>query len=173
MKKDKVLEANQLATIAANLLNDGILEADRTTAKRIFRELEGSRKVTLTHLKMEDGGTVRMDLAMDARAFNGSLNFSAWRDGVLALVARLSDDLRVGKPLPVFKPLETDEPALDGGGELNLIGSVGGTNHDGMINAIMLGLAPDPERPIVTFSLVYVDPSQFLSADSASTSSTS
>ena len=79
----------------------------------------------------------------------------------------------MGKPLPVFKPLETDEPALDGGGELNLIGSVGGTNHDGMINAIMLGLAPDPERPIVTFSLVYVDPGQFLSADSASTSSTS
>jgi hypothetical protein len=50
MKKDKVLEANQLATIAANLLNDGILEADRTTAKRIFRELEASRKVTLTNL---------------------------------------------------------------------------------------------------------------------------
>ena len=64
MKKDKVLEANQLATIAANLLNDGILEADRTTAKRIFRELEASRKVTLTNLKMEDGGTVRMDLTM-------------------------------------------------------------------------------------------------------------
>jgi hypothetical protein len=62
MKKDKVLEANQLATIAANLLNDGILEADRTTAKRIFRELEASRRVTLTNLKMEDGGTVRMDL---------------------------------------------------------------------------------------------------------------
>ena len=102
MKKDKVLEANQLATIAANLLNDGILEADRTTAKRIFRELEASRKVTLTNLKMEDGGTVRMDLDMDAGAFNGSLNFSAWRDGVLALVARLSDDLRLGKPLPVL-----------------------------------------------------------------------
>jgi len=79
MKKDKILEANQLATIAANLLNDGVLEADRTTAKRIFRELEGSRKVTLTHLKMEDGGTVRMDLSMDARAFNGSrMAFSPW-----------------------------------------------------------------------------------------------
>lgn len=173
MKKDKILEANQLATIAANLLNDGVLEADRTTAKRIFRELEGSRKVTLTHLKMEDGGTVRMDLAMDARAFNGSLNFSAWRDGVLALVARLSDDLREGKPLPVFKPLDTDEQASDADNNLNLIGSVGGTNHDGMINAIMLGLSPDPERPIVTFSLVYVDPDQFLSADAASASSSS
>jgi hypothetical protein len=173
MKKDKVLEANQLATIAANLLNDGILEADRTTAKRIFRELEASRRVTLTNLKMEDGGTVRMDLTMDAGAFNGSLNFSAWRDGVLALVARLSDDLRLGKPLPVFKPLDTEEQTLDGGGDLNLIGSVGGTNHDGMVNAIMLGLAPDPERPIVTFSLVYVDPDQFLSSDAASASSSS
>ena len=173
MKKDKVLEANQLATIAANLLNNGILETDRTTAKRIFRELEGSRKVTLTHLKMEDGGTVRMDLAMDARSFNGSLNFSAWRDGVLALVARLSDDLRPGNPLPVFKPLDNDEQMPDGESDLNLIGSVGGTNHDGMVNAIMLGIAPDPERPIVTFSLVYVDPDQFLSTDAASSSSSS
>lgn len=173
MQKGQVLEANQLATIAANLLNNGVLEAERTTAKRIFRELEGRRKVTLTQLKMEDGGTVRMDLAMDARAFNGSLNFSAWRDGVLALVARLSDDLRTGKPLPVFKPLDTEEQGSDGVSDLNLIGSVGGTNHDGMINAIMLGLAPDPERPIVTFSLIYVDPDQFLSADAASTSSSS
>ncbi|MGD2008422.1 MAG: hypothetical protein PVJ95_09125 [Cellvibrionales bacterium] len=171
MKKDKVLEANQLATIAANLLNQGILEADRTTAKRIFRELEVGRKVTLTHLRMEDGGTTRMDLALDARSFNGNLNFSAWRDGVLALVARISDDLRTGKALPVFRPLDTEEGLPESEQGLNLIGSIGGTNHDGIVNAIMLGLSPDPEKPVVTFSLVYVDPDQFSPEASASSTS--
>ncbi len=171
MKKDKVLEANQLATIAANLLNQGILEADRTTAKRIFRELEVGRKVTLTHLRMEDGGTTRMDLALDARGFNGNLNFSAWRDGVLALVARISDDLRTGKALPVFRPLDTEEDLPESERGLNLIGSIGGTNHEGIVNAIMLGLSPDPEKPVVTFSLVYVDPDQFSPEASASSTS--
>ena len=103
----------------------------------------------------------------------GSESYACSPIGRLALVARLSDDLREGKPLPVFKPLDTDEQAADADNNLNLIGSVGGTNHDGMINAIMLGLSPDPERPIVTFSLVYVDPDQFLSADAASASSSS
>ena len=173
MNKDKVLEANQLATIAANLLHQGILEADRTSAKRIFRELEASRKVTHTNLRMEDGGTVRMDLALDARAFNGALNFSAWRDGVLALVARLSDELKAGKPLPVFKALDDQEDLPDSDRALNLIGCVGGTTHDGVVNAVMLGLYPDPSRPVVTFSLVYVDPAQFsgVAAESGSSSS--
>ena len=171
MKKDKVLQANQLATIAANLLNQGILEADRTAAKRIFRELEVGHKVTLTHLQMEDGGITRMDLALDARGFNGTLNFSAWRDGVLALVARLSDDLRTGKALPVFRPLDSEVDLSEAERNLNLIGSIGGTNHEGIVNTIMLGLSPDPDKPVVTFSLVYVDPEQF--AQEASASSTS
>lgn len=173
MNKDKVLEANQLATIAANLLHQGILEADRTSAKRIFRELEAGRKVTLTNLRMEDGGTVRMDLNLDARAFNGTLNFSAWRDGVLALVARLSDELREERPLPVFKPLDDQSELPDSDRNLNLIGCIGGTTHDGAVNALMLGLSPDPERPVVTFSLVYVDPAQFSAPDAASGSSSS
>ena len=173
MNKDKVLEANQLATIAANLLHQGILEADRTTAKRIFREVEAGRKVTLTNLRMEDGGTIRIDLVLDARAFNGTLNFSAWRDGVLALVAKLSDELKTEKPLPVFKPLEGQDGMPDGDLNLNLIGCIGGTSHDGVVNTIMLGISPDPAQPVVTFSLVYVPPGQFASAEAESGSSSS
>lgn len=173
MNKDKVLEANQLATIAANLLHQGILEADRTTAKRIFREVEAGRKVTLTNLRMEDGGTIRIDLVLDARAFNGTLNFSAWRDGVLALVAQLSDELKTEKPLPVFKPLEDQDGMSDGDPNLNLIGCIGGTSHDGVVNTIMLGISPDPAQPVVTFSLVYVPPGQFASAEAESGSSNS
>ena len=168
MKKEKVLDSNQLATVAANLLNQGILESERTSAKRIFRELEANRRVSLTTLKMEDGGTVRMDLSMDATAFNGTLNFSAWRDGVMALVAQLADDLRAEKSLPVFKPIDPPGDATEEEVGLNLIGCVGATTHDGMVNTLMLGIRPDPSRPIVTLRLVYVDPAQFASGSSSS-----
>jgi len=168
MNKEKVLDSNQLATVAANLLNQGILEAERTNAKRIFRELEAKRRVSLTTLKMEDGGTVRMDLSLDAAAFNGTLNFSAWRDGVMALVAQLADDLRAEKSLPVFKPIESADALSTEEAGLNLIGCVGATTHDGTVNTLMLGIRPDPAKPIVTLRLVYVDPTQFAPESSSS-----
>ena len=78
MQKDQQIDSNKFATIAVNLLHRGIIESGRTTAKRIFRALEEEQRVKLTTLKMEDGGTIQMDLIMDARAFNGNLNYSAW-----------------------------------------------------------------------------------------------
>lgn len=173
MKQDKYIDSNQFATIAVNLLHRGILEADRTTAKRIFRELEEGRTVGLTNLKMEDGGMLRWDLTLDARAFQGSLNFSAWRDGVLALVARMSDELREGKSLTVFHPLDAEDQLPDDMVGHKLFGTMGITVHDGTVNTLLLGARPDPEKPIVTLQLVYVDPAQFATSESSATSSTS
>ena len=73
--------------------------------------------------------------------------------------------------MPVFRPLDSEVDLPEAERNLNLIGSIGGTNHEGIVNAIMLGLSPDPDKPVVTFSLVYVDPEQF--AQEASASSTS
>ena len=61
----------------------------------------------------------------------------------------------------------------DGDLNLNLIGCIGGTSHDGVVNTIMLGISPDPAQPVVTFSLVYVPPGQFASAETESGSSNS
>ena len=61
----------------------------------------------------------------------------------------------------------------DGDRNLNLIGCIGGTSHDGVVNTIMLGISPDPAQPVVTFSLVYVPPGQFASAEAESGSSSS
>ncbi|MEY2909521.1 MAG: hypothetical protein RLZZ602_2044 [Pseudomonadota bacterium] len=162
MQKDQQIDSNKFATIAVNLLHRGIIESGRTTAKRIFRALEEEQRVKLTTLKMEDGGTIQMDLIMDARAFNGNLNYSAWRDGVLALIAKMSDELRAGQQVPVFYPMDPPESLPDEMTNTKLFGAVGATVHDGVMNALMLGVQPDPNRPVVTLQLTYVDPGQFV-----------
>ena len=65
MRSRKDITAVQFATVAANLLHQGVLEAGRTTAKRMFRELDAGRKVTITQLRMEDEGLTRIDLSLD------------------------------------------------------------------------------------------------------------
>lgn len=151
----------QFATIAVNLLHKSLIEADRTSAKRIFRELEEGRPVTLTRLKFEDGGLVRIDVSLDAQAFRGTFNFSAFRDGVLALLAQLTAHLKAENPLVVYHALTEEQelaPEYEGS---RLFGVAGGTVHDGVANALMLGTRPHPEQPVVTLLLTYVDPQQF------------
>lgn len=169
MRDSKTIGTQQFATIAANLLHQGVLEAQRTTAKRIFRELEQGRKVSLTRLQMEDGGQVRFDLKLDPEGFRGVLNFSAFRDGLMALVAHLSDTLRAGREVPVFDPIPDETATADAYGGTRIFGVPGLTDHDGMLNALMLGVEPDKVQPVVTLHLLYVDPTQF-NAASASTS---
>ncbi len=167
MQKSTEMDSNQFATIAVNLLHRGLLEADRTSAKRIFRELEEGRTVTLTKLKLDDGGIVRVDLVLKTDAFNGSLNYSAFRDGVLVLVARLSDELRAGKRLPIFQPIDPPDDLPEDVAETKLFGASGATVHDGTANVLMLGVKARSEQPVVTLQLVYVDPDQFASPPSS------
>lgn len=171
-RKTTNLGNEQFATIAVNLLHQRVIEADRATAKRMFRELEEGKTLAITRLKLEDGGMVRIDLTLDKAAYNGEFRFSTFRDSVLSLVAHLSDHLRAEKPLVIYHALENQ-----GGAELddNMRGSrlygVGGpTVHDDHVNVMMLGVRPNPEQPVVTLLLSYVDPTQFQAQEASSTS---
>ena len=158
----------QFATIAVNLLHRGLIEVARTTAKRVFRELDEGRTVTLTKLKMEDGGMVRMDLTLDATAFDGDLNFSMFRDGVLALIGQLSEPLRAGKPVNVLHAIDEAGAREDDATRVFAAGGI--TVNEGIANVLMLGVRPETQRPSVTLQLFYVDAAQFQSDSSVSTS---
>lgn len=167
MQQTKQMDTNEFATIAVNLLHRSILEADRTSAKRIFRELEAGRTVSLTKLRMDDGGMVRVDLSLESEAFNGALNYSAFRDGVLVLVAKISDELREGKRVPVFKPLGEKADMPEHIADSQLFGASGATVHDGTVNILMLGAKSNPAQAVVTLQLLYVDPGQFASSSTS------
>ena len=129
MRSRKDITAVQFATVAANLLHQGVLEAGRTTAKRMFRELDAGRKVTITQLRMEDEGLTRIDLSLDKSAFQGVMNYSAFRDGVLALVARLSETLRDEKAIGVLTPIIDGQATADDS-TMKMFDVAGLTVHD-------------------------------------------
>ena len=91
---ERTLTDEQFATISANVIHQSLIEVSRTVGKRIFRELEAGKRIALTQLRMEDEGQVRLDVTLDYSEFRGTLNFSLFRDSVLAMLSRLSDNLR-------------------------------------------------------------------------------
>ena len=104
---EHTLTEEQLATISANILHQTLIEVSRTVGKRLFRELESGTRIAVTQLRMEDGSEVRMDLKLDCSEFRGALNFSLFRDSVLALLSRLSDTLRDEESaLPVMRLMD-------------------------------------------------------------------
>ncbi len=167
MRSRKDITAVQFATVAANLLHQGVLEAGRTTAKRMFRELDAGRKVTITQLRMEDEGLTRIDLSLDKSAFQGVMNYSAFRDGVLALVARLSETLRDEKAIGVLTPIIDGQATADDS-TMKMFDVAGLTIHDETPNVLLLGVVASSEEPLVTLHLVYVDPAQFTADQSTS-----
>ena len=75
----------EFATVCVNVLHHHLNEATRTVGKRIFAELVAGQCVSLTKLKMDDESLIRIDLTLDASAFEGSLNFSNFRGALQAL----------------------------------------------------------------------------------------
>ena len=168
---EHTLTEEQLATISANILHQTLIEVSRTVGKRLFRELESGTRIAVTQLRMEDGSEVRMDLKLDRSEFRGALNFSLFRDSVLALLSRLSDTLRDEESaLPVMRLMDETGQSTS---ERRLFGVPGVIALDGLPNMLMMGATPSPSEPVILIELMYIDPEQFAQSPEPETSSTS
>ena len=168
---EHTLTEEQLATISANILHQGLIEVSRTVGKRLFRELESGTRIAVTQLRMEDGSEVRMDLKLDCSEFRGALNFSLFRDSVLALLSRLSDTLRDEESaLPVMRLMDEAGQSTS---ERRLFGVPGVIALDGVPNMLMMGATPSPSEPVILIELMYIDPEQFAQSPEPEASSTS
>ena len=168
---EHTLTEEQLATISANILHQGLIEVSRTVGKRLFRELESGTRIAVTQLRMEDGSEVRMDLKLDRSEFRGALNFSLFRDSVLALLSRLSDTLRDEESaLPVMRLMDEAGQSTS---ERRLFGVPGVIVLDGVPNMLMMGATPSPSEPVILIELMYIDPEQFAQSPEPEASSTS
>ena len=168
---EHTLTAEQLATISANILHQTLIEVSRTVGKRLFRELESGTRIAVTQLRMEDGSEVRMDLKLDCSEFRGALNFSLFRDSVLALLSRLSDTLRDEESaLPLMRLMDEAGQSTS---ECRLFGVPGVIALDGVPNMLMMGATPSPSEPVILIELMYIDPEQFAQSPEPEASSTS
>ena len=168
---EHTLTEEQLATISVNILHQTLIEVSRTVGKRLFRELESGTRIAVTQLRMEDGSEVRMDLKLDCSEFRGALNFSLFRDSVLALLSRLSDTLRDEESaLPVMRLMDEAGQSTS---ERRLFGVPGVIALDGVPNMLMMGATPSPSEPIILIELMYIDPEQFAQSPEPEASSTS
>ena len=162
---EKTLTDEQFATISVNVLHQTLIEVSRTVGKRIFRELEAGTRVALTQLRMEDGGQVRLDLTLDQTEFHGALNFSLFRDSVLALLAKMTETLKSeATPLPALRMMDEGGQATS---ERRLFGVPGLVVVDGVPNMLMMGATPSPSEPVVLIELMYIDPEQFAQSDAS------
>ena len=168
---EHTLTEEQLATISANILHQTLIEVSRTVGKRLFRELESGTRIAVTKLRMEDESEVRMDLKLDCSEFRGALNFSLFRDSVLALLSRLSDTLRdEDTALPVLRMMDESGQSTS---ERRLFGVPGVIALDGVPNMLMMGATPSPSEPVILIELMYIDPEQFAQSSKTEAASTS
>ena len=170
-ENERTLTEEQLATISGNMLQKTLIDVSRTVGKRIFRELESGTRIALTQLRVEDESLVRLDLSLDHSEFCGALNFSLFRDSVLALLAKMTETLKdEDTPLPALRMMDEGGQATS---ERRLFGVPGVIAVEGVPNMLMMGATPSPSEPVVLIELMYIDPEQFAQSDATATSSNS
>ncbi|MEM8660897.1 MAG: hypothetical protein AAGF35_08435 [Pseudomonadota bacterium] len=139
--------------IAVNLLHRQFIDATRTQAKQVYRELAAKRTLNLTTLKMEDESTLRVRLAMDCSEFRGQLNFGAFKTSLSVLLGNLASALREEKEVEVFS-IEDKPSSL-------IFGITGVTVDKNIANVMVLGSEVGEQPGEATLRLMYLDPSQF------------
>lgn len=153
----QAIPKEKFLTMSANLLYRAFLDASRTEAKRIYRDLAEGRVLPLTEVQMEDNSRVRFDLALDHSELAGKLNFGAFRASVTTLIHNLGETLRQDdSAIPVFTA-ENDP-------EMTLFGVTAVTYEDEEPRVMVLGADTRSGRPVIQLRLMYLNPGQFQSA---------
>lgn len=149
----KSLPTDKFLTIAINLMNTAVLEATRTDAKKLYRELEAGKAVPLTHLQMEDKSLVRFDLALNHEQYQGNYNFGNFKTGLTLLISNIIEALKAPQTLQTFRN-EADSNSL-------LFSVPAVTVEDGKPSVLFLGAESGTGEPLVTLQLTYLDNVQF------------
>jgi hypothetical protein len=154
--QNKSLPTDKFLTVAINLLNKALLEASRTEAKQLYRQLEEGKTITLTHVRMEDESLVRFDLALSHELYEGRLGFSSFRTGLTVLIANIVEALKEPDKIRTFRNQEDPESVM--------FGVLAATEEDGRPSILSLGADPSRDEARVMLRLSYLDYRQFADA---------
>ena len=143
----------QFLIMAANLLHKILLDAPRTQAKNMYKDLDKGQVVQLANVKMEDKSTARFSVTLDHSEFKGKINFGAFRASLGLLVSNLGQALTDKKDIQVFT--QEDDP------NVVIFGITAVTREESNANIMVLGADTGDGQPSVMLRLQYIDNSQF------------
>ena len=140
--------------MAVNLLARAFIQAPRTDAKRVYREMAEGRPIQLATVEMEDKSTARFDLSLDHGEFRGKLNYGAFRASLATLLGNITAKLQEeGTEVSVFTAGEDPNNMIFG---VNAV-----TIEEEQPNVLVLGADTGMRGNSVMLKLMYLDPEQF------------
>lgn len=148
------IERDKFLTMAINLLHRAFVEAPRTDAKKLYREVAAGKMIALTKVEMEDKTQVRFDVALDHSEYQGTLNFSAFRTSLVTLLGNLANALQQQRDIPSFSA--QNQP------DNQIIGITGVTLEDEVPAVMVLSVQTHPRKAAVLLRPMYLDYEQFL-----------
>ena len=148
------ISRDKFLLMAVNLLGRAFIQAPRTDAKRVYREMEEGRPIHLATVEMEDKSTARFDLSLDHGEFRGKLNYGGFRASLATLLGNITAKLQEEDPeVSVFTA--GDDPN-------NMIFGVNAVTVEAeQPNVLVLGADTGMRGNSVMLKLMYLDPEQF------------
>jgi hypothetical protein len=155
------LPEDKFLLVSVNLLRRAFVDASRTEAKNVYKQISCGETVHLTTVELADSSTARFNLSLAQSEFQGRLTYSAFRNSLVALISNITRSLDEGRKLRVFN-------ALNGGSAL-IFGITGVTVEDDKANVMVLAADTGEEGGATTLQLMYLDSAQFSSGEPAPT----
>jgi hypothetical protein len=146
------LDRGTFLTVASNVLFKSLLEAERASAKNIYRAISDGKRVALMTIRMDEDSESRFDVSLDHSEYRGKLNFGAFRTSVQALVGSVSELMQSEKNITTFSDESTGNV---------LFGVPGFTQEGEHLNALMLAVDVTVAGTVL-LRLQYMDPDQFI-----------
>ncbi|MFT5887250.1 MAG: hypothetical protein ACI9BO_000054 [Zhongshania sp.] len=152
------IDSPSVLAIAVTLFKSCLLDCGRTEAKRHFRDLDSAKILYLSEMAMSDKSQLKVKLELMSQEFRGQLNFSAFREHLLFLVAELVKVINA-KSEPIVMS--------DNSGLQLMFNIPALSNIDGVMNALVLGANLGNEGELL-LQLMFIDPDQFLQSSTES-----
>lgn len=156
----KSLPPDQFLTVSANLLHKKLLQAGRTEAKRVFRDIQDGKVIPITYLEMQDKSLVRFDLSLDHTHYRGHLNFTSFRTSLAVFLNNAKETLEKSDDLRIYQDQNNPRSIM--------FGVLAVTAEDD--EPSILGLCADSSsgEAAIHLKLLYLDTVQFKDTEAGS-----
>ena len=152
------LDARELLSLVHNALNKTFFQVSRTQAKQQFQAIANGDLVPLMKLELHSGDTFNCLLGLDFSEFVGNINFSIFREAVASHLYRISQALRKGEQVNLFKSDTSSEVIFHHPGIIE---------NDGQFNVLVSGIE-QKEADTVCIKLLFLNPTSLAEAASSS-----